>query len=105
MFTLPQVVRNFFLRLEGFLSLVFKPLFDLVRNFFGFFTKSFGLNSSNYFLESDGAQGIKEADAKEPVQTVQKNTTFETPTFTRRRSNAKKVDDYYINMARNVKNN
>jgi len=100
MLPLTQIIRNFFLRLEGFLSVVFKPLVNFVKNFFAFFTRVFGLTSSNYFLESDGAQDIN----KQPIQTVQ-NTTPESPATTRRRANTKKIDDYYINMARDVKNN
>ncbi|WP_445633909.1 Threonine dehydratase [Nostoc sp. DSM 114161] len=100
MLPITQILRNFFLRLEGFLSVVFKPLVNFVKNFFGFFTKAFGLTSSNYFLESDQAQDIN----KEPIQTVQ-NTTPEPSATTRRRRNTKKIDDYYINMARDVKNN
>ncbi|PHJ56585.1 hypothetical protein VF14_31175 [Nostoc linckia z18] len=100
MLPLTQILRNFFLRLEGFLSVVFKPLLNFLKNFFAFFTKVFGLNSSNYFLESEQTGGIN----KQENQTVQ-NTTPEPPTVTRRRPNTKKIDDYYINMAREVKNN
>ncbi|MDZ8029075.1 MAG: threonine dehydratase [Nostoc sp. SerVER01] len=100
MLPVTQIIRNFFLRLEGFLSVVFKPLLNFVRNLFGFFTRVFGFTSSNYFLESDGAQDIN----KEPIPTAE-NTTPETPATTRRRPNTKKIDDYYINMVRDVKNN
>ncbi|MEH2067227.1 MAG: threonine dehydratase [Nostoc sp.] len=97
---LTQIIQNLFLRLEGFFSVVFKPLLNFVKSFFGFFSSVFGFTNSNYFLESDRVQDINQ----EPIQTAQ-NTTFETPATTRRRSNTKKVEDYYIKMARDVKNN
>ncbi|MFN6538540.1 MAG: threonine dehydratase [Nostoc sp. EkiNYC01] len=98
MLRLTQILRNFFLRLEGFLSVVFQPFWNFFRNLFGFFARSFGLTNSNYFLESDRAQDI------ESIPTAQ-NTTPETPATTRRRPNTKKIEDYYINMARDVKKN
>jgi len=64
----------------------------------------FGFTSPNYFVESDGqAQGIKKAVAQEPTQRVQ-DKAAETP-ITERRPNAKKVENYYLNMARDVKKN
>ncbi|MEH2445847.1 MAG: hypothetical protein V7K18_08690 [Nostoc sp.] len=53
-------------------------------------------------MESDQVQGIKQAFAKEPIETNQDNTA-KTPTTNRRRPNAK--DDYFLNMARDVKKN
>ncbi|MFN6519474.1 MAG: threonine dehydratase [Nostoc sp. CreGUA01] len=98
MLRLTQIIRNFFLRLEGFFSVVFKPLLNFVANVLGFFTRVFGFTNSNYFLESDRQQDTN----KEPIPTAQ-NTTPEIPVTTRRRPNIKKIDDYYINMARDVK--
>ncbi len=102
MLRLTQTVRNVFLRIEGFLSVIFKSFWGFVTSFFGFFAKIFGFTKSNYFLESDETQGIKqEASPKEPMQTDQ-NKTSETTATNRRRSNVK-MDDYYLNMARDVK--
>jgi phage anti-repressor protein len=99
-----QIIQNFFIRIEGLFGILFKSFANVVKNFFGFFGRLFGFTSSNYFVESnDQVQGIKQAVAKEPTQTVQDKTS-ET-SITERRPNAKKVDNYYLNMARDVKKN
>ncbi|MBD2450892.1 threonine dehydratase [Nostoc sp. FACHB-152] len=97
---LTQIVRNFFIRFEGLFSVIFKGFVSFIRNIFGFFATLFGFTSSQYYLESDAAESIKRAAEEQPVKTNQ-NTTSETPTAIRRRSQ-KKVDDYYLNMARDV---
>ncbi|ODG99814.1 threonine dehydratase [Nostoc sp. KVJ20] len=103
MFRLTQTVRNLFLRLQGLFGILFKSVSNSVGNLFGFFAKLFGFSSSGYFLESDEVQGIKQASAKEPVETNWDNTV-KISTTNRRRPNAK-IDDYYLNMARDVKKN
>ncbi|BAZ31944.1 hypothetical protein NIES4074_44170 [Cylindrospermum sp. NIES-4074] len=103
MLRLTQIIRNLFLRLEGFFGVIFKSFWSFVRNYFGFFTRVLGFTKSNYFLEPDAVQGIKPASAQEPIQTAQDKTP-ETPATNRRLKNAK-VDDYYLNMARDVKKN
>lgn len=104
MFRLIQIIQNFFIRIEGLFGLVFKSFANVVKNFFGFFGRIFGITSSNYFVESDDRpQDIKQAVAKEPTQPIQ-NKTPETPA-NNRRPNAKKVENYYLNMARDVKKN
>ncbi|MBD2559912.1 threonine dehydratase [Nostoc sp. UIC 10607] len=103
MFRLTQIVRNLFLRLQGLFGVLFKSVSNAVGNLFGFFANLFGFTRSDYFLESDEAQGIKQASAKEPIKTNQDNTSKISAT-NRRRPNAK-IDDYYLNMARDVKKN
>ncbi|MEH1936778.1 MAG: threonine dehydratase [Nostoc sp.] len=103
MLGLPQIIRNLFLRLEGLFGVLFQSISNLVGNLFGFFAKLFGFTSSGYFLESDQAQAIKQASAKQPIETNQDNTA-KIPATNRRRPNAK-IDDYYLNMARDVKKN
>ncbi|MHC0066778.1 threonine dehydratase [Nostoc sp. UIC 10890] len=103
MFRLTQTVRNLFLRLQGLFGVLFKSVSNFVGNLFGFFAKLFGFSSSGYFLESDEVKGIKQASAKEPIETNRDNTA-KIPTTNRRRPNAK-IDDYYLNMARDVKKN
>ncbi|MEH1893453.1 threonine dehydratase [Nostoc sp.] len=103
MFRLTQIVRNLFLRLQGLFGVLFQSVSNFVGNLFGFFTKLFGFTKSDYFLESDQGQGIKQASAKEPIETNRDNTA-KIPTTTRRRPNAK-IDDYFLNMARDVKKN
>ena len=98
-----QTVRNLFLRLQGLFDILFQSVSNFFGNFFGFFGNLFGFNSSGYFLESNQEQGIKQASAKEPVETNQDNTPKISAT-TRRRPNAK-IDDYFLNMARDVKKN
>ncbi|MGF1936626.1 MAG: threonine dehydratase [Nostoc sp. ChiQUE02] len=103
MLRLTQTIRNLFLRVEGLFGVLFQSLSNFVGNIFGFFAKLFGFTSSGYFLESDEVQGIKQASAKQPIETNQDNTP-KIPTTTRSRPNAK-LDDYYLNMARDVKKN
>ena len=103
MFGLTQTVRNFFIRIQGLFGVLFQSVSNFFGNIFGFFGNLFGFNSSGYFLESDREQGIKQASAKEPIKTNQDNTPKISAT-TRRRPNAK-MDDYFLNMARDVKKN
>lgn len=95
-----QIIRNFFIRLEGYFSVVFKSILSFFGKIFGFFARVFGFNSSSYYLESDTAQTIKRVSEEPQVKKAQ-STTSETPTVTRRRSKTK-VEDYYLNMARDV---
>lgn len=103
MFRLTQTIRNLFLRLEGFFGVIFKTLFSFIGNIFGFFARLFGITKSDYFLESNDAQGVKQAADKEPIPKAQDKTP-EPPATKVRLKNAK-IDDYYLNMAREVKKN
>jgi hypothetical protein len=103
MLRLTQSIRNLFLRIEGLFGVLFKSVSNFVGIVFGFFAKLFGFTKSGYFLESDEVQGIKQASAKEPIATNRDNTA-KLLTTNRRRPNAK-IDDYYLNMARDVKKN
>lgn len=103
MFRVTQIIRNSFLRLEGFLGIIFKTVFSLVGNFLGFFGRIFGFTQPNYFLESEQAQGIKQAAKPEVIQPVQEKVP-ETPATSPRRRNTK-MDDYYLNMARDIQKN
>jgi len=98
-----QIVRNLFIRLEGYFSVVFKAFLNFFSGIFGFFAKVFGFTNSGYYLESDTAQSVKRV-SEEPAKKTEQNPTVETPTFTRRRSKTK-VEDYYLNMARDVGKN
>lgn len=101
MLRLPQIIRNLFLRFEGLFGVLFQSVSNFFGNLFGFFAQLFGFTSSGYFLESDEVQGIKQASAKQPIEKVQDNTA-KIPITDNRRPNAK-LDDYYLNMARDVK--
>ncbi|MEH1901327.1 MAG: threonine dehydratase [Nostoc sp.] len=103
MLRLPQIIRNLFLRLEGLFGVLFQSFSNLIGNFFGFFAKLFGFTSSGYFLESNEPQAIKQASVKQPIEKNQDNTA-KIPATNRRRPNTK-IDDYYLNMARDVKKN
>jgi hypothetical protein len=103
MLRLTQIIRNLFLRFEGFFGALFRKFSNFVGNLFGSFAQLFGFTSSSYFLESDEAQGIKQASAKEAIDMNQDKTPKISATKNRR-SNAK-IDDYYLNMARDVKKN
>lgn len=105
MFRFNQIIRNLFIRFEGFFGVLFKSFFNFVGNLLGFFAKLFGVTKSDdgvdYFLESDQAQGIKQALAKQPLEPNRDNTPKIAATA-RRRPNAK-IDDYFLNMARDMK--
>ncbi|MEH2328929.1 threonine dehydratase [Nostoc sp.] len=103
MLRLTQFIRNLFLRFEGLFGVLFQSISSFFGNLFGFFGKLFGFSESGYFLESDQVQNIKQASAKEPIETNRDNTA-KIPATNRRRSNAK-LDDYYLNMARDMKKN
>ena len=103
MLRLTQFIRNLFLRFEGLFGVLFQSISNFFGNLFGFFAKLFGFSESGYFLESDQVQNIKQASAKQPIETNRDNTA-KIPATNRRRSNAK-LDDYYLNMARDVKKN
>ncbi|MBD2196336.1 MULTISPECIES: threonine dehydratase [Calothrix] len=101
MFRLTQIMRNFYLRLEGVFSVIFRSVGNFFQSFFGFFAKLFGFSESGYFLESDQAQTIKRSETPQLTEPKQ-----DTPTLTpasKRRANAKM--DYYLNMARDIKKN
>ncbi|MHC5720119.1 MAG: threonine dehydratase, partial [Nostoc sp.] len=95
------IIRNLFLRFEGLFGVLFQSVSNFIGNLFGFFAKLFGFTSPGYFLESDEVQGIKQASSKQLIEKVQDNTA-KTSTTDSRRPNTK-LDDYYLNMARDVK--
>ncbi|OUL24929.1 threonine dehydratase [Nostoc sp. RF31YmG] len=95
-----QIIRNLYLRIEGFVSVVLRNIANFFKNFFGFFANLFGLTESGYFLESDQAQTLKRAETQEKIETKQ-DSISETSATNRRRSNAKM--DYYLKMAREIK--
>ncbi|MEH2210673.1 threonine dehydratase [Nostoc sp.] len=101
MLRLTQIIRNLFLRIEGLFGVLFQSISNFFGNLFGFFGKLFGFSESGYFLESDRVQDVKQTSAKQPIETNRDNIA-KIPTTNRRRSNAK-LDDYYLNMARDVK--
>ncbi|WP_224087438.1 threonine dehydratase [Nostoc sp. MS1] len=98
---LTQILRNFYIRLEALFGVFFKGLFGFIGKIFSFFAGLFGLTQPDYFLGTDEAQSTKKASLQEPVANV-KNATPETFVTSRRRPNSKKIDDYYMNMAREV---
>lgn len=103
MFRLTQIMRNSLIRVEAWIGVVFRTFANFFNKFFGFFAKLFGLTSPNYFLESTEVQDKTQTTAEQSTATVENKTT-ETPITPRRRPNAK-LDNYYLNMAREVKKN
>ncbi len=102
MFALTQIIRNSFIRLEGFVTVVWNNLANLVKSVFIFLARVFGFSKPSYFLELDEAQSIRQIASKQPIATVEDSTPKAAATNTRRRSNSK-VDEYYLNMVREVK--
>ncbi|BAY20602.1 hypothetical protein NIES2100_03440 [Calothrix sp. NIES-2100] len=101
MFRLTQIMRNLYLRLEGFFSVIFTSVANVVKNSFGFFAKLFGFSESGYYLEPDQVQTLKQNETQQQIETKQ-DTTTQTPA-SKRRANAKM--EYYLNMARDLKKN
>ena len=104
MLRITQIFRNSFIRFEGFFSVIFKTIFNPVKKFFGFVGKLFGFTKSDYFLESGQAQSTNRVEDKQPIEVKQNTTAKITPATIRRRPNAK-LDDYFLNMARDLKKN
>ncbi|AHJ28969.1 threonine dehydratase [Nodularia spumigena CS-584] len=98
-----QIFQNLFFRLEGFFGIVFKSFLGFIKNIISPFTKILGFTKSDYFLETDAAQGIKQAANQQIIAKTQDKTP-ETPVTRSRRQNAK-MDDYFLNMARDVNKN
>jgi hypothetical protein len=97
MFRLTQTLQNLFLRFEGFFGVLGKNLFSLAGNFLGFFAKIFGLTQPSYFLE-DNTEVTRQTPTEKPLQIAQ-DKTLDIPSTTRRNP---KMDDFYLNMARQV---
>lgn len=97
---LTQILRNSYIRLEAFLSVVFKNFFNLFRSVFGFFGKTFGFSNSQYFLEPDQAQGVKRTTTQPSVEESRSTKAPEVSTTARRRPNPQM--DYYRKMAQEV---
>ncbi|MBD2773689.1 threonine dehydratase [Iningainema tapete] len=96
---LNQIIQNSFLRLQGFFSVIFRQISSFFGNVFGLFAKLFGFSTSEYYLESEQAQTIKRAQAQ---LNETESVNPEVSTTTRRRPKIK-TDDYYLNMAKDVK--
>ncbi|BAZ39566.1 hypothetical protein NIES4101_55200 [Calothrix sp. NIES-4101] len=96
-----QTISNFFIRVFAFFSVVFKLVANSIKNFFGFFASRFGLTQTDYFLETDEAQTMKRSEAKERIENKQDTTSSYSATTNRRKK--AKIDDYFLNMAREVK--
>jgi hypothetical protein len=95
MFRLSQIIRNSFIRLQGFLSYRFRQFFAFLYQIFGFLRNLMGFTASPYFLE-DEAQGIKQSETKQPVE-AEPTKAPPAPATTRRRPDAKM--DYYLKLA------
>ena len=98
-----QIFQNLFFRLEGFFGIVFKSFLGFIKNIISPFTKILGFTKSDYLLETDAAQGIKQAANQQIIAKTQDKTP-KTPVTRSRRQNAK-MDDYFLNMARDVNKN
>lgn len=94
MFRLIQVMRNLFIRIEGFITYQLRKFFGFLNQIFGFFAKLFGFTQeSQYFLE-DQAQNTKQVETKQLVEAAK---TSPDTVSTRRRPDAKM--DYYLKLA------
>lgn len=98
---LNQIIRNLFIRIEAFISVLFRQISSFFAGVFGLFAKVFGFSDSGYFLESDQAQTAGRAQTQQLPETESVKAP-ETSTTIRRRPKTK-MDDYYLNMAKDVK--
>jgi|GEM_PF-622823 hypothetical protein len=101
MFRFTQTIQNLYLRIEGFISVILRNFFNSLKNFFGFFGNLLGLSKSEYFLDSNDAQTLKRK--VDEVKIEKEKDTTKIPNTKRRRSNTEM--DYYMKMAREIKNN
>ncbi len=99
MFRLIQIIRNSFIRIEGFLTYQFRKLFGFLYQIFSLLSKLFGFTESAYFLE-DKAQSIKQAETKQQAE-AELAQVPSAPATTRRRPDAKM--DYYLKLAQQKK--
>lgn len=98
-----QIIRNSFVRLEGLLDRLrgfFSKLFGLLNQLFNFLSKLFGFTSSQYFLETDSAQDIKQAKASPDMPGLAPQDLPPSNRATRRSSDANM--DYFLKMARQM---
>ena len=101
MFRLNQTIQNLFIRLEAFVSVVLRNFFGFFSQLFSLLSKVLGFSQSEYFVESDQVQGKKSAKTQELTETESAKATV-SPATIRRRPDAK-TDDYFLNMAKQVK--
>ncbi|MEC4888135.1 MAG: threonine dehydratase [Scytonema sp. PMC 1070.18] len=97
---LTQVLQNTLIRVVAIFSVFFKYIANFFGNLFRFFGSFFGVSDSQYFLESDAAQGIKRNTIKEDVEPEPAKAP-EARSANRRRPNPQM--DYYRKMAQEVR--
>ncbi len=102
MFRLNQTIRNLFIRLEGFVSLVLRNFFGFFSQLFGLLSKLLGFSQSEYFVESDEVQARKSVKTQQLTETESVKATVAPATTSRPKA---KTDDYFLNMAKQVKKN
>ncbi|WP_315789128.1 threonine dehydratase [Fischerella sp. JS2] len=96
---LMQIMRNFFIRLEGLLYQFFGLIRNIFSQVFGFLARIFGFSNTGYFLESDDANTIKSSQNKQVTEPESKMTPE--PAITARRRPDPKMD-YFRKMAQEV---
>ena len=95
MYRLTQIIRNSYIRIEGFISQIFRTLFGLLNQLFSFLSKILGFTSPSYLPEE--TQEVEPAKAK-PVATASvPPDSPATTSNTRRRPDASM--DYFLKMA------
>ncbi|WP_026734708.1 hypothetical protein [Fischerella sp. PCC 9605] len=94
-----QIIRNSFIRLEGFLYQLFGFIKNLFSQIFGFLAKIFGFSKSGYFLENNEATSTKPSNIQQSTK-IEPKTTPQAPTTIRRRPDPKM--DYFRKMAQDL---
>ncbi len=100
-----QIIRNSFIRLEGWLYQLFGffgQLFGWLNQRFNFLRKLLGLSESEYLLEVDEPQRPKLSEAEpDVVASAPQSSPPAAASSTRRRPDADM--DYFLKLARQVK--
>ena len=99
-FRVIQIIRNSFIRLEGFLSQLFSNLFSFLSRLFSVISKLLGFTTPSYFIELDEDRGRK-SDQTKQLSEAEPAEANSAPATTRRRPDAKM--DYFLNLAQQTK--
>ncbi|MCX7592536.1 MAG: threonine dehydratase [Fischerella sp.] len=102
MFSVIQIIRNSFIRLEGFLYQLFGFLKSLFSQIFGFLARIFGFSKSEYFLETNEATSIKPSNIQQPAKVEPKATPEASTTTTTLRRRPDPKMDYFRKMAQEL---
>ncbi len=100
---LNQTFQNFFIRLGGFLSFVFRGISGFFGKIFGTVGKLSGFSESAYFVESQQPQNDNKTTAVSSTIKELNQTANTTATQFNNRKSRQSDMDYFMDMAQKVK--